>query len=406
MRFGRWLLAAACGLFILALAGVIAIVWLVDANRFRPEIERRFTEATGRDLQLIGDIDLKFFPWLALSTGTAELANLPAFTDPVLARWREGRVGVRVLPLIRGELVIDRIRFVGLELNLEKRADGAANWEFGRTSGEGATALPDIAGVELRDATIRYRDTDIEATLEDLDVTVEAVREGAPIVVRDLTFDGEVQDVGFSLRAARLSFDPVAAAVEAPALTITSGGATLEAAASGTLTPAPALSGQFSLRTDDLRGALESAGLKVPPTADPDVLGELEMQGSWVYGTSGAIVDPLTIVLDDTRLTGRLQRGPAADAVVEFDLRGDRIDLARYLEPDDVESEPFTFPLSLLRALPARGVLVLEEAEIGEVVAREITLRAESAGGAPAGSAAAGSAAADGAAADGADSQP
>lgn len=366
----------------LAIAGAIAVVWLVDANRFRPEIERRFAAATGLTLRLAGDIDLKFFPWLALRTDAAEIANPPHFSDPLLARWAEGRVGVRVLPLLRGELVIDRIRFVGLEVNLEKNARGSANWEFASAEEPGATALPDIEGVELRDGRLRYRDRsrgpdeDLDITLAGIDVTVESIREGAPIVVGDAGFDAEFRGMRFTVGTSRASFDPASSRIEARELTIESGSATLRAAVAGRLMPAPALSGDFLLEAADLRETLTAAGITVPPTEDPAVLGELEARASVRLGPEGLVVDPLTLALDDTRLTGTLRRGPAPGAIFEFDLRGDRIELARYLEPDEAISEPFQFPTKLLGALPVRGVLVLDEATFGEVVAKDVTLRA------------------------------
>ena len=60
MRFIKWFSWAVAGLFVLILLGVLALVWVVDPNGFKPTIEARVKQATGRDFKLVGDIELGF----------------------------------------------------------------------------------------------------------------------------------------------------------------------------------------------------------------------------------------------------------------------------------------------------------------------------------------------------------
>ena len=111
----------------LALLGVLAIVWLVDPNSFKPRIEKAVKEASGRDFTLAGDIDLDFLPWLSLHTGEGRFGNAPGFGPDPLVSWHSAQLGAKLLPLLRGELVVDRVKLEGADLRLVRHADGTAN---------------------------------------------------------------------------------------------------------------------------------------------------------------------------------------------------------------------------------------------------------------------------------------
>jgi hypothetical protein len=58
-----------------------------------------------------------------------------------------------------------------------------------------------------------------------------------------------------------------------------------------------------------------------------------------------------------------------------FELRGDRIDLDRYLEPDDAEGKPFELPTAALKAANVRGTLRFDTARLAGVDAKDVILR-------------------------------
>jgi hypothetical protein len=61
--------------------------------------------------------------------------------------------------------------------------------------------------------------------------------------------------------------------------------------------------------------------------------------------------------------------------VGEFVLKGDRLDIARYIPPTDPTSPPFVLPTAALRALKFRGMLELEQASYEDTVMKGVTLR-------------------------------
>ncbi|HEX6396213.1 MAG TPA: hypothetical protein VFZ95_02215, partial [Steroidobacteraceae bacterium] len=78
---------------------------------------------------------------------------------------------------------------------------------------------------------------------------------------------------------------------------------------------------------------------------------------------------------DDTHFSGNFHRGAGEDPLGEFSLRGDALDISRYIPPTDPNSEPFVLPTAMLKALKFRGVFELEQARLDDVVMKGVTLR-------------------------------
>lgn len=422
MRIGRWILIGVAALLAILVIAVVAVVLLVDPNRFKGEIESRFATATGRELHLTGDIEIDFLPWLALTTGESRLANPAGFSSPDLATWREARVGVRFWPLLRGELDVDRIRFVGLDARLEKNTAGETNWAFGTEETQADTpfdpaSLPNIAGLELRDATLQYLDVaaNTRVRLSEWSLDLEPLRPGTPIDVETsfivqaspdlpeakLTIQGEVElgraiavrnlelaghasgaalgndEVPVALEAKSLSLDLDATRLDAPAWSLQLGDLRARGSAAGSFGEAGTMSGSLQAEAGSLRKVLAAVGVAMPATADPAVFGRFELDASIESNDAGLVGDLRKLTLDDTQLMGRVTRAAEEGAVIEFALEGDRMAIARYLEPKDASSEPFQFPGEMLRSLPVRGTLTLQEATFDAVVAKGVSLKVE-----------------------------
>jgi uncharacterized protein involved in outer membrane biogenesis len=193
VRATRWILIGLGAVAAMVVAGLWLLTALVDAGRFRPQIQAAVQSATGRALQIDGDVSLDLFPWLAISVSDAALANPPGFSTPELVRWRELSLGARLRPLLQGELELSRIRLTGAQLVLERRADGVANWQG---LGEGATpaaeaeqrrtVLRSLAGIELRESSVTYIDqaAGTNVALSDLAVTLPRWAPGEPLPVQ------------------------------------------------------------------------------------------------------------------------------------------------------------------------------------------------------------------------------
>lgn len=126
--FKRLLLAAALLLAFIVIA-MIGVIVLVDPNDYRDEITAAVKRQTGRDMSIEGELGLSVFPWLGLELGRVRLDNPPGFTDETFASVERVNVKVALLPLLRLETRVGNLELDGLQVNLERRADGVTNWD-------------------------------------------------------------------------------------------------------------------------------------------------------------------------------------------------------------------------------------------------------------------------------------
>jgi len=371
---------------LLGIIALAAIAWLVDPNAFKPRIEASVRELTGRDFALAGDIDLKFFPWLALSTGEGRFGNAEGFPAEPMATWRRAQLGVRLIPLLRGDLAVDRIRLTGADFRLMRRADGRGNWE-GLTGDEPAnSAAPErhvtIDGLELDDSRLQFVDeaAGSRIQLEALRIRTGAIEPDQPFT--DTEVDAVLHLQGFAPEGVQVHFDSPEVSLtkdysrlDIAAFALKFGALEAEGAVAGELADPVKLAGNIATDTFDPHVLLQSAGIAAPKTTDPKALGQVRLSATWKFDAGAIGIEPVAFTLDDTNFTGKFHRGAGESALGEFELRGDALNITRYIPPSDPESEPFVLPTADLRAMKFRGVIELERATYDDIEMKGVTLR-------------------------------
>jgi AsmA protein len=160
LRIAAYVAAGLIGLIVIAL---VLVVVLVDPNDYRDDIERMVEQKTGRELTLSGDLELSVFPWIALETGPASLGDAPGFGPEPFVSIKEARVGVRLLPLLRGKIEVGNVKLDGARIRLITDERGRDNWaDLGKSEtpqkepppDTGATEIPTIAALEISDAAV------------------------------------------------------------------------------------------------------------------------------------------------------------------------------------------------------------------------------------------------------------
>lgn len=207
-RVFKWIGTLAVVLVVLLVALAIAVPLLFDINDQKDRIAAIVERETGRALTIEGDLELTLFPWLGVNTGAMSLAQADGF-DPAtpFASFASANVSVRLLPLLlRRELEVGRVTLRGLQVSLERTADGRENWaDLLRDSDDAPAAAPDtprtddgfdldqleVAGITLSGARIAFRDAQAGTsyTIEDLDLETGPLRLGEPF---DLSLDARV----------------------------------------------------------------------------------------------------------------------------------------------------------------------------------------------------------------------
>lgn len=129
-RILRTLLAATGVLGLVMVGAVIFATTFVDPEDLKPRLVDVVREQSGLELELDGPLSWSFYPRLGVSVDAA-LARLPeqAQDAPPFAAFDHGEVSLSFAPLLKGEIAIDGLTIDGLDLNLERDAQGRGNWQ-------------------------------------------------------------------------------------------------------------------------------------------------------------------------------------------------------------------------------------------------------------------------------------
>jgi len=388
VRILKWISLGLAALVLLIVLGIAVVVWVVDPNTFKPRIQAEVKQATGRDFTLAGDIELGFFPWLALRTGPGSFGNPPGFPAEPMATWQGAQLGAKLLPLLRGELVVDRVRLKGADLRLVRRADGRGNWE-----GIGSNQPPPppgeksrhitVDGVEIEDSRLLFVDQvppGRRVEISALRLTTDEIAPDQPFTDTEIAgvlhMDGFVPaGVPFKLAVPHAALTQDYSKLAIQEFSLAFGGLEAEGGVSGDFGEQVNLGGSITTNTFDPRALLTTVGIAAPKTTDPAAITRLQLDTTWKIDGGAIALDPLKLTLDDTHFSGNFHRGAGDDPLGEFALRGDTLNISRYIPPTDPDSEPFVLPTAMLKALKFRGVFELERATLDEVIMKGVTVR-------------------------------
>jgi AsmA protein len=184
VKWLKYALYAVLGLVGLVLIAVAIIAATFDPNQYRDEIEKLVKERTGRTLKFHGDIKLAFWPSIGAQVGRVTLSRRASAHD--FAAIDSARVSVALLPLLRGEVLVDQVSIAGLKASAIRAKGGKFDFEDllgaggAKKSAPAAPAAPgkvkfDVAGVRLERGALAYLD---EGTGQSLEVQALELRTG------------------------------------------------------------------------------------------------------------------------------------------------------------------------------------------------------------------------------------
>jgi AsmA protein len=191
----KYSLIGIAGLLILVIAAAAVFVLTFDANRYKPQIERLVQEKTGRTLKLQGSLEAAVWP--SLGAKVSGITFSERGSDQQFLALDNAHASVALMPLLRGQVVVDRIRLSGFKANIVKQKDGRFNFsdlleakqdpskapskaETPPASG-GAPVAFDVAGIEIDKSAIAYRDLAAgkEYSLSDVKISTGRIAERA-----------------------------------------------------------------------------------------------------------------------------------------------------------------------------------------------------------------------------------
>ncbi|HUW51418.1 MAG TPA: AsmA family protein [Sulfuricella sp.] len=153
LKTGLWV-GGTVVVLIVAVAGYVAATF--NPNDYKPLIVKMVQEKKHRTLKLDGDIKLTFFPRIGADLGRLSLSEHDSSKE--FAAVDSVKVSLAVLPLLRKQLVVDRVRVDGLRANLVRYPDGTTSIDDLLKKEESEQFKFDIEGVSITRAALAFDD--------------------------------------------------------------------------------------------------------------------------------------------------------------------------------------------------------------------------------------------------------
>lgn len=319
----------------LAVAGY-AIISSIDLNDYKQEIAEQVRQATGRDLTIAGDVGLEISLQPAVVAESVSLSNPPGMSRANMASLDRVLARIELLPLLSGEVRILSVVLEGLDLRLERNADGNGNWAFDPVEAPASAEvgetgpLPRIDAVRLRDVVIAYGDQTTGAayrlTLDTVDVDAPAGSGVMAVVAEGTVQDAALRvegDVGALTALSGSDPYPVALQIDLAGLRIGVEGSIADPQA------ATGMDLRLTASGNDLSGLSTLAGVDLPSDRP------FELSGRFSDGEAAYGLDGISFSAGETAISGW----------VAVSTRGDRPKVDAQLLADAVNLDDLPLPV-------------------------------------------------------------
>ncbi len=170
----KYALLGVAGLIALFALLLAVVAFTVDPNVFKPQIVKLVQEKKQRTLSIDGDIKLKLFPKLGVDLGKMRLSEHKSPQE--FAALDSVKLFVAWLPLLKKELVVDKISVEGVRANLIRHADGSTNIDDLLSKEESEQVKFDIEGVKIKRGALSFDDRMAKRKLDIADLDMESGR--------------------------------------------------------------------------------------------------------------------------------------------------------------------------------------------------------------------------------------
>lgn len=132
------------GVLALLAAAVVVLPGFVNWNDYKGDIQAQLKGLTGRNVVIGGDIHITVLPTPAVVANNVRLANIKGAGAADMVRLKSLEVRIALGPLLTGNIQVETVKLVDAIIDLERLADGRANWEFTpvRTGADGSASMP------------------------------------------------------------------------------------------------------------------------------------------------------------------------------------------------------------------------------------------------------------------------
>ncbi len=397
-------------LVVILVAITIAAPFFLEPNDFKEEIASAVENATGRKLDINGDLDISVFPWLGLKTGKLSLGNRAGFEEKSFATIESAQIRVKLIPLFSSKIEMDSLQLNGLALNLQQLKNGKNNWsDLSAKSDNSSNKKPEpsdppkiaalaIGGIEIKDSNIRFRDalSSQDLKLTQLNLQTGPLELGAPVDISLSThvsaqqpningsfeittefkanpFDGTYQlnnsQIVVNLKGktlpaghlkgtlkASIAANLITQKLNLSKLTAVSDPLTItgDMNISKIFATNPKFSGEISVAEFSPKKLLNKFKIAIPTMADSKALDRASFNTNINGSLQKINFNKLNLVLDDSLIQGDVSLLNKKRKSISYNIVLDQIDLDRYLPPAATQTTNFSIiPIAIAAPTPA-----------------------------------------------------
>lgn len=349
---GKWI--KIFGGLVVVLVGVVvsgvAILSSTDFKEYKGLIAEQAKSATGRDLQIAGDLNLEISLNPAIAVDGVTFANADWGSKPAMLTVERFAAGVALIPLLSGQVVVNRLLVEGVDLLAETNKDGVGNWEF--SAGEkapasesgGGGALPSIDKVVMRDIKVTYKDgvTGEEHRVALDEMTAAAGSIDTPVVI---AAKGSLNEKIFEVFGKLGSVAQITSADGVYPVNIEAETLGVVTSYIGTLgTPGGNVSaeGQLKVAIASLKTTLSEAAALVPALEDvPEIKADkIDLSAQVSFDGKTASLGGMTLLAGKTDLAGNVKAILGGRPNIEASLTSNLIDLDELLPASEEKAAP------------------------------------------------------------------
>jgi len=358
----KWLSIVIIVLLVTIIAAVLIIPALIDVNKYKPAIEQKVTEATGREFTFGDEIDISVFPWIGIKLTDLHFANPLDYKKKDMISVKVFEVRLKVMPLLSKQIEIKTFVLDSPKIYLEKQKNGTANWEgigskdkkikdkdMEKKSENSSkdTGLPiedlKVSNFSITNGQLIYvdKETNTKKEISDLNLNLANISLENPVEIsfsakldgKPISLEGTAGPIGKEVGKGTIAIDFVLKALD-----------TLEIKLNGNIVD-PMISQTIDLKLDvasfSLKKLLSALGQSLPvQPKDSKVLEAIAIK-TRIKGNKNSISfsDGL-LLLDTSKLMFSASAKEFDKPNLKFDLQLDDIDLDRYLPEPVAKDEP------------------------------------------------------------------
>ena len=314
----RRLLLAGGGLVIILIVLAVLLPFLIPASAYQGKVIAAVKQATGRDLKIAGPVHLSLLPGIGLTAEKVSLANAPGAPQPDMVELEKLDIGLRLLPLLSGEVEITKLVLTDPVIHLSVDKEGKGNWLFTSAAAPAPAAQPkettksanrlkdlNLGTVKIVNGALTYSDarSGKQEALAKIDASLKLTSLGEPLDFSgSATWHDQPATVDLTVKKPAamqnlLTATPVTFKLSSKPLTIDF---------DGTLTakPVPQAEGNFSLSSPSLREVAAWAGS--PLKAGGTTFGAASVKAKLALTGKEITLSGLAIALDALKGEGQL----------------------------------------------------------------------------------------------------